>query len=95
MTQFRAIHRLIRLAVGMPLITVPLLFTAVSTAHAEPAPPTGVCVGVTVPEGYICVPDPKQCFAAPCPQHAIVPAKPLDPALPRGEPTLPPAPSVR
>ncbi len=68
-----------RIAAGLPLLAASLLFTAV-TAHAAPLPlprpaaDAGPCSAVETPPGHVCVPAPKQCFAAPCPQYAFVPA---------------------
>ncbi|WP_405496518.1 hypothetical protein [Streptomyces sp. NBC_00096] len=93
MTNFRTIHRLARLRVGLPLIVAPLLLLTAATAtataagttagtYAEPVPPVDACAGITVPLGYACVPEPKQCFTTPCPQYALVPVCADDPALP-------------
>ncbi|MFD3680446.1 hypothetical protein [Streptomyces sp. NPDC058613] len=69
----------------LSLFVVPLLFTAVSTARADPqplAPPSADTVAaspcdlVRPAAGLVCVPAPKQCFTAPCPQYDIVPAVP-------------------
>ncbi|MCY0949819.1 hypothetical protein [Streptomyces sp. H27-S2] len=69
----------------LSLFVVPLLFTAVSTARADPQPPAppsadtiaaSPCDLVRPAAGFVCVPAPKQCFTAPCPQYDIVPAVP-------------------
>jgi hypothetical protein len=73
---------LARIAAVLPLLLAPALFAAAGPAHAAPpasAPPprtlgVGPCDGVETPPGHVCVPAPKQCFAAPCPQYAVVPA---------------------
>ncbi|GAA3487256.1 MULTISPECIES: hypothetical protein [Streptomyces] len=68
-----------RIAAGLPLLAASLLLTA-TAAHAAPLPPArsaadaGPCFAVETPPGHVCVPAPKQCFAAPCPQYAFVPA---------------------
>ncbi|MFJ2740560.1 hypothetical protein ACIO3O_12905 [Streptomyces sp. NPDC087440] len=70
---------LARVAAALPLLVAPLLLAAPS-AHAAPMPlPTPAldadpCFNVETPPGYVCVPAPKECFAAPCPQYEVVPA---------------------
>ncbi|MCX5205306.1 hypothetical protein OG897_28095 [Streptomyces sp. NBC_00237] len=69
---------LARIAAVLPLLLAPALFTAAGPAHASPpasgAFGVGPCDGVETPPGHVCVPAPKQCFAAPCPQYAVVQA---------------------
>ncbi|MFD9500622.1 hypothetical protein [Streptomyces sp. NPDC060035] len=72
MTTLRMPPRIARLAAALPLIAVPLLFTA-GPAHAVPEPSANPCAAVTVPEGHICLPEPKYCITTPCPQYAVVP----------------------
>ncbi|MER5872901.1 hypothetical protein [Streptomyces sp. NPDC002044] len=85
MALFRTSLRPGGLAGCLSLVVAPLLFAAVSTARADswpPAPPSSdtvaasPCDVVRPAAGFVCVPAPKQCFTAPCPQYAIVPAVP-------------------
>ncbi|CAM5242966.1 hypothetical protein GCM10010329_44370 [Streptomyces spiroverticillatus] len=71
----RTVPSLARAAAGLSLIAAPLLIS-VSPAHAVPMPAAvdaGPCFNVETPPGYTCLPAPKQCIAAPCPQYALVP----------------------
>lgn len=81
MARFRTFLSPARFAGGLSLVVAPLLFTAVGTAQADPAPPPytagpGPCDVVRPAAGFVCVPAPKRCFTAPCPQYDIVPALP-------------------
>lgn len=78
MSPSRMLHRAARFTAGLPLIVAPLLLTATGPAHADPEPAVSPCAAVSVPEGYTCVPDPKQCFTTPCPQYTIVPSMATD-----------------
>ncbi|WP_329439319.1 hypothetical protein OG906_01915 [Streptomyces sp. NBC_01426] len=85
----RTTQRLIELTVGLPLIAAPLLLTATSSAYADPGPGVDPCATVVVPEGFTCLPEPKQCITTPCPQYTIVPltTNPANP--PTGPAVLP------
>jgi hypothetical protein len=74
--------RLGRLAACLPLIVAPLLLAATSPVYAEPGRSTDLCAGVAVSPGYTCVPSPKQCFRAPCPQYDLVPIGLTGPGFP-------------
>lgn len=83
MAPFRTSLSPARFAGGLSLVVVPLLFTAVSTAQADPLPRPSAgavaqspCDVVKPAAGYVCVPAPRHCFTVPCPQYDIVPAVP-------------------
>lgn len=79
-----------RFAAGLPLIAVPLLLSATTSVYADPEPSRSApCAAVSVPAGYQCVPEPKQCLVAPCPQYAIVPIAPVAPPEPERAPVGP------
>ena len=75
MMHSRPTRTLARLTAGLPLIIAPLL-PAIGPAYGStPVPPALECAGVDVPAGYICTPEPKQCFAPPCPQYRLDPIR--------------------
>lgn len=89
MARFRTSLGPARFAGGLSLLVAPLLFTAVGTARADPPPPPyagsarlGPCDVVKPAAGFVCVPAPKQCLTAPCPQYDLVPAVPGPDAAP-------------